>query len=241
MPWISSASLVLATAALSLLVPAQTPPANPNPPSSASGQAAEKPLLIVIDPAHGGSDAGALLTPSTSEKDITLNIARRLKQELNARGVLCQLIRDSDVTLPDDQRAALTNASAPALYISLHASSLGSGMRLFTALLSSSGDSKGPFLDWNSVQAQALPRSKALQSLLLAAVEKTKFPIHAGSAPMRPLNNLRSPAIAIEVSSTTGDASQVSATGYQQMICAALANALASTLPSLRSNPGARP
>ena len=53
-------------------------------------------------------------------------------------------------------------------------------------------------------------------------------------------NNLRSPALAVEISPTTGDVAQVSAQGYQQMICAALANALASLAPSLRPNPGAR-
>jgi hypothetical protein len=57
---------------------------------------------------------------------------------------------------------------------------------------------------------------------------------------VRPLNSLRSPAIAVEISPTTGDAAQVSANGYQQMVCAALANALAALAPSLRSNPGAR-
>ena len=223
-----------------ILAGAQIPPASLNAPA-APPQITERPLLIMIDPAHGGTDPGALLAPSAPEKEITLNVARRLKQELNARGILCQLLRDGDVTLTSDQRAAIVNAADPALYISLHASSQGIGLRVFTALVPESGDDKGPFLNWDSAQSVTVPRSKALQTQLVAAVQKTKFPTRALSAPLRPLNNLRSPAIAIEISPTTGDAAQVSATGYQQMICAALANALASIAPSLRGTMGARP
>jgi len=65
-----------------ILVGLQTVSGNPDA-SAAPPQAmaAEKPLLIMIDPAHGGTDPGALLTASTPEKEITLNVARRLKQE----------------------------------------------------------------------------------------------------------------------------------------------------------------
>jgi N-acetylmuramoyl-L-alanine amidase len=197
-------------------------------------------LLIMIDPAHGGTDPGALLTASTPEKEITLNVARRLKQELNARGISSQLVRDGDLTLTPDQRAAMTNAADPALYIALHASSLGNGMRVFTALLPGSGDDKGPFLSWDRAQSATLPRSKALQAQLVSAVQKTRFPTQASSATVRPLNSLRSPAIAVEISPTTGDVAQVSANGYQQMVCAALANAIASLAPSLHPTGGAR-
>jgi N-acetylmuramoyl-L-alanine amidase len=240
MPWIDAASKLLMAATLAVLAGAQATPASTPSPASPSPQPPERPLLIMVDAAHGGSDPGARLTASTPEKEITLNIARRLKQELNARGILCQLVRDGDVTLSTDQRAALINAADPALYISLHASSQGSGMGIFTALLPDSGDNKGPFLHWDRAQSATLPRSKALQTQLAAAMQKTKFPTHTLSASLRPLNSLRSPAIAIEISPTTGDATQVSASGYQQMICAALANAIASIAPSLRGNMGAR-
>src|SRR5215469_10007898 len=145
------------------------------------------------------------------------SLARRLKQELNARGIPSQLVRESDLTLTADQRAAMTNAADPTLYIALHASSLGNGMRVFTALVPNSDDGKGAFWDWEHVQSATLPRSRALQAQLVAAVQKTRFPTQASSASVRPLNSLRSPAIAVEISPTTGDAAQVSANGYQQM------------------------
>lgn len=210
-------------------------------PVQPSAPPAEKPLLIMIDAAHGGSDAGALLTPTAVEKDITLNVARRLRQELNTRGIQVQMVRDGDLSLSTDQRATIANTANPTLYISLHASSLGGGMRLFTAMLPSGGENKGPFLDWDSAQSVALERSKTIQGQLMAAVQQTRFPVRALAAPLRPLNNIKSPAIAIEISPTTGDAAQVASTGYQQMICSALGNALASIAPALRTNAGVRP
>jgi len=198
-----------------------TPPANPAPAAA----------LIMIDPAHGGTDPGALLTPDTAEKEVTLAVARRLRQELGARGIASQLVRDGDATLSFDQRAGIANSAYPVLYLAIHASSLGSGMRVFTVMLPVAGDSRGPFLNWNAAQSPFLERSKTVQALIMAAIQKTGFPVRALMAPLRPLNNLKVPAIAIEISPTTGDASQVAATGYQQMICAALANAIASIVP----------
>ena len=217
-----------------------TQPETPTP-VQPTAPPAEKPLLILIDPAHGGNDAGALLTPTAVEKDITLNVARRLRQELTTRGIQVQMVRDADVSLSADQRAAIANTADPALYLSLHASSLGSGMRVFTAMLPSGGDASGPFIPWNRAQATALDRSKTIQTQLISAIQQTRFPVRALTAPLRPLNNIKSAAIAIEISPTTGDAAQVASTGYQQMICSAVGNALASLAPSLRTNTGSRP
>lgn len=216
--------------------PSATPapvPTNPIP--------AEKPLLIMIDAAHGGNDAGALLTPTAVEKNITLNVARRLKQELNTRGIQVQLVRDGDWSLSLDQRATIANTADPALYISLHASSLGRGMRVFTAMLPSSGENNGPFLDWDTAQSATRERSKTIQAQLMSAIQQTRFPVRVLMAPLRPLNNIKSPAIGIEISPTAGDAAQVASTGYQQMICSTVANALASITPVLRTNAGVRP
>lgn len=256
MRWISSATQLLLPIALlcaaGLLV-GQTSPSAPPGQSATPTQSTtpamtptqpppvQKPLLIMIDAGHGGTDPGALLTPTVAEKDITLNVARRLKQELNTRGIQVQLVRDGDVTLSADQRAGIANTADPALYVSLHASSLGSGIRVFTAMLPWGGDNNGPFLDWDTAQSAALDRSKAIQAQLISAIQQIRFPVRALMAPLRPLNNIKSPAIAIEISPTTGTAEQVASTGYQQMICSAVANALAAISPALRANAGAHP
>jgi N-acetylmuramoyl-L-alanine amidase len=215
--------------------------ASQNPPATATTPTPGRPALILIDPAHGGSDPGALLALDSAEKDITLAVARRLRQELTARGIASQLVRDGDATLSFDQRAAIANAAYPALYVAVHASSAGSGIRVFTAMLPVAGENRGPFLNWESAQAPFMDRSKSAQAQIVAAVQKTGFPVRALIAPLRPLNNLKVPAIAVEISPTNGETSQIAATGYQQMICAALANAIASMVPSLSGRTETQP
>lgn len=192
-------------------------------------------LLILIDPAHGGSDSGAALNAAFPEKDVTLVLARRLRQELATRGVRVQLLRDSDITLSPDQRAATVNASRPALYIVIHATSQGSGVRLFTAILPIANDNHGPFTDWNTAQASHLPRSRSLVVQIAAAMQKSTFPVHSLSAPLRPLNNVVVPALAIEIAPTAGDVSQLAASDFQQSICAALGSGIASVIPALQA------
>jgi N-acetylmuramoyl-L-alanine amidase len=193
--------------------------------------------LILIDPAHGGSDAGAALNAAFPEKDVTLVLARRLRQELATRGVQVQLLRDSDITLFPDQRAATVNASRPAVYVVIHATSQGSGVRLFTAMLpvANANDTHGPFTDWNTAQASALPRSRVLANQIAAAMQKSDFPVRSLNAALRPLNNVVVPALAIEIAPASGDVSQLASSDFQQSICAALASGIASVAPTLKA------
>lgn len=212
-------------------VTGQTTPTSPSspPPSNLAHN-----FSIVIDPAHGGSDTGALLNPAIPEKDVNLVIARRLRQELTARGIQSVLLRDGDATVPLDQRAAITNSQSPLLYLSLHSTSEGSGIRIYSALLPVGGSNDGIFANWQSAQSASIPRSRWVQQQVFAAVQKTGFPARSFGAPLRPLNNILAPAIAIEISPTTSDVSQLASQDYQQMVCAALANALGSIAPALR-------
>src|SRR5215470_16697653 len=80
---------LLALAARVLLfsqAPVEQPPANLAAPS-AQAQPAPPRYMVMIDPAHGGSDAGAALNPAMPEKDVTLAFARRLRLELNKRDI----------------------------------------------------------------------------------------------------------------------------------------------------------
>lgn len=76
---------------------------------------------IVIDPGHGGNEAGARGVYGTLEKDVTLAIARKLKEvierELKYRVVMT---READVTLPLERRAAIANNNKADLFISIH-------------------------------------------------------------------------------------------------------------------------
>jgi N-acetylmuramoyl-L-alanine amidase len=81
--------------------------------------------LVVIDPGHGGRDPGA---PGASgrniEKDVTLLIARDLRDRLAERGrVRIALTRDGDTTLSLEDRAAIARRLGARLFLSIHADS----------------------------------------------------------------------------------------------------------------------
>jgi N-acetylmuramoyl-L-alanine amidase len=186
----------------------------------------------MIDPAHGGSESGAVLNPTILEKDVTLALARRLRADLGARGFVAELVRDSDINLSTDDRAAKANAAHPALYICLHATSQPGGTGVYTAMLVGNEGTNGPFVDWNTAQFSFLATSRAAEQEIAAAIQKSGVPARSLTAPLRPLGNLTNPAVAVELAPTKADVSQLSAADFQQNISAALANGIAQFLSS---------
>src|SRR5215469_8874048 len=131
------------------------------PPAPAAIQAAPRHFFAVVDASHGGDDSGVALASQLLEKDVTLSLARRLRQELESRGISTLSLRDTDGGLALDQRAAFANTAHPAIYIALHAASDGKGVRVFTALMPAGGENNGPFVAWDTAQAAFLPASQA--------------------------------------------------------------------------------
>lgn len=82
---------------------------------------------IVIDPGHGGGDEGSKTPAGLAEKEITLDVARRLAGRLRAAGYQTLLTRDSDerVLLKDRSRAA--NEQQADLFVSIHVNSFQDG------------------------------------------------------------------------------------------------------------------
>jgi N-acetylmuramoyl-L-alanine amidase len=216
-------------------VPAAAPQSGQPSPASQTAQVAPpvatppKPL-IMIDPAHGGTESGAVLNPTILEKDITLALARRLRLDLGTRGFIAELVRDSDVNLSTDDRAARANAAHPVLYVCLHATSESGGTGIYTAMLAENGETNGPFIDWNTAQFSFLPASRTAQQEIAEAMQKGGMPARSLSAPLRPLANVTSPALAIELAPTKADVSLLSASDFQQNVSTALANGIAQFL-----------
>jgi N-acetylmuramoyl-L-alanine amidase len=88
---------------------------------------------IVIDAGHGGQDPGAIGQGGTKEKDITLDVAQRLKSRLEQYGTYRILLtRGEDVRLSLKERVAFANAHTADLFISIHVNYLAAGP--FTAI-----------------------------------------------------------------------------------------------------------
>src|SRR6202051_2783037 len=119
--------------------PASAPPASSPTPTAAPGNpvAAQSPppatppnslprrYFAIVDASHGGNDRGEALSNTLAEKDVTVAFARRLRQELESRGITTLVLRDSDANLSLDERAFFANTTHAAVYVALHAASSG--------------------------------------------------------------------------------------------------------------------
>ena len=78
--------------------------------------------IVVLDPGHGGRDPGARgVTSAVAEKDLTLALARELRDRLVERGrVRVAMTRDGERSLSLDDRAAVARRLNAAMFVSLH-------------------------------------------------------------------------------------------------------------------------
>jgi N-acetylmuramoyl-L-alanine amidase len=184
---------------------------------SAVGPSPEQ-YFVVVDASHGGDERGAALSDQLAEKDVTLAFGLHLRQQLQGHGITTLVLREGDAAMSLDQRANMANAAHPAIYICLHASSQGAGVRLYTALLPVGSDGHGPFLDWNTAQAGFRIASQTAQSSLAAEFGKRQITVRSLLAPLRPLNNITAAAVAIEIAPQTGKLSDLNSPAYQQLV-----------------------
>ena len=229
---------VTIAAAVPVAAPAAVPPpqaAASSAPSSAASSAnqarpAPRPRpFVILDPAHGGFETGAILSPTLQEKNVTLALARRLQKELEARGIPVVLTRVADNLLTWDQRAISANTSHAALYVALHASAAGHGVRIYTSLIPSAAPSQGKpsFLPWETAQSPFLVQSSSAASAIAAECTSAGLPVRASAAPLRPLNSVTTAAVAVEISPLGSLADELAAPDYQQKVAAALASGIA--------------
>lgn len=193
------------------------------PPAPASRR-----VFAVVDASHGGDDRGEALSATLAEKDVTVAFARRLRQELESRGIATLVLRDSDANLSLDERASMANNLRAAVYIAVHAASNGHGVRLYTSMIPySNEESSGPFRAWATAQEQSTAASQSAVNGVAAELKKQQVTVRALTAPLRPLNNVLTAAFAIEVAPAGTDVSQLTSSDYQQLISSAIASGIA--------------
>jgi N-acetylmuramoyl-L-alanine amidase len=118
-----------------------------------------KSLTFAIDAGHGGSNDGALGCTGAKEKDVTLAVARHLKEQLEDRGAKVVMIRDKDTTIATSDRLKKVLGMDAAMLISVHVNSIG--------LTSNPEDTKGVGLYYK------YPCYRPLSDFLLRDLEKT--------------------------------------------------------------------
>ena len=99
----------------------QTPASAFQPDTTLIQQLGLKVNRIVLDPGHGGKDPGAIGKNGLMEKDVTLKLARMLREKLTEdAGAKIILTRDSDVFIPLEERTAIANSQEADLFVSIH-------------------------------------------------------------------------------------------------------------------------
>lgn len=228
--------------AIEIAAPAGADVAAAAPPPPLPPEAAAPPLLsvprsvlqtIVIDPGHGGSDAGVHGSDGVEEKQITLQVARRLRTLIEMRlGVRVILTRDDDTSVGLDDRAAAANNAKADLFLSLHlnASPIAgvAGAEVFHLRLDREGEDARraaqadavllpvlggatrtiDVIQWDLAQARHVDQSAMLATLLEEALQGAKVPMGAHprqEAPLRVLTSVNMPAALIEMGYLTND------------------------------------
>jgi N-acetylmuramoyl-L-alanine amidase len=75
---------------------------------------------VVVDAGHGGKDNGAFRRYGGAEKSATLDVATRLARKLRESQFRTVMTRSSDVFIPLDERAAISNRQQNAIFVSVH-------------------------------------------------------------------------------------------------------------------------
>ena len=173
--------------------------------------------VIVIDPGHGGLDAGAGAS-GTLEKDLTLALARRIRTRLQTGlDTTVILTRDSDIELSGETRSAIANNNAADLLISLHIgfsrdpSETGASLFVMKAMpspgieatdgIDDAASGRALFQPWYWTYESHLARSRVLgeifQRRLAAAIPGWEFSLR--EAPIGVLRSAAMPAILVEL------------------------------------------
>ncbi len=231
-------------------------PAAVPPPQAPSPLASEAPAVpgglhaIVVDPGHGGDEAGAHGTAGAIEKELTLDLARRLKAALEARlGVRVVLTREDDRRLGLDERAAIANNSKADLFLSLHANAsvqpAAHGATVFhlnadrepadgglapTGIPALGGMRTLDLVPWDAVQERHLTAStrlaEAVAQSLRGRVDLTATPVR--EAPLRVLVGANMPAVLVEAGylSNVDDEKRLGSDEYRNALVQGLVDAV---------------
>jgi N-acetylmuramoyl-L-alanine amidase len=231
--------------------PSATTPTNTD---AASGTAAQNPTvpsragvnIVVLDPAHGGTDLGARGTGGIHESDIVLEFASQVRTALESQGFQVVQTRQGNANPSFDDRSAMANAQRGAIFVTLHIASTGmpGTARVYVMNDLPAGADASGLIPWDRAQAPFLSLSRKLGDQVqgLLALRFKGSPARAQTASVRQLRTTAAPAIAVEISSViVEDRAQLD--HMAPGIADAIARGAAAFRPTyvLPANPGERP
>jgi N-acetylmuramoyl-L-alanine amidase len=194
---------------------APPPSAVQNPNSSAiNPQAVVTPQaaglnVVVLDPAHGGTDPGARGTGGIRESDILLEFAAEVRRALELQGFQVVQTRQGNDNPSFDDRSAMANAQRGAVFVTLHVSSTGlpGTARVYVNSDAVAATDASGLIPWDHAQVPFRSLSRKLGDVVQGMLtDKFKgSPSAAQEAAVRQLRTTAAPAIAVEISSVSVD------------------------------------
>ena len=163
--------------------------------------------IVVLDPAHGGTDEGAHGTEGITESNEVLQFAAATKKALEAQGFQVILTREGNDNPSFDDRSARANAQHGSVFITLHIASTGlpGTARVYVEPESPVPANIAGLIPWDQAQLPFLSLSRRLGDLVQRELAK-RFrgsPDTMQTAPVRQLRTTAAPAIAVEISSVS--------------------------------------
>jgi N-acetylmuramoyl-L-alanine amidase len=190
--------------------------------------------VVVLDPGHGGEDSGAMCS-GVMEKDLTLDIARRVDRLLDSEGVATLMTRvgDSYVSLAD--RAAFGNRATGSIFISIHFNEdnkpVASGVETYYAAHQlNSGSTFASWLPFFSRPPSNSPKpeSQSLAGFIQEALVARTRSVDRGTQARQffVIANVTSPAVLIEAGFITNkdELSKLVSEDYRDQLAAAVAD-----------------
>jgi N-acetylmuramoyl-L-alanine amidase len=186
---------------------------------------------VVIDPGHGGGDAGAVGPSGLTEKDLTLAVALHVKTLLESEGAMQVLLtRTEDVELSSDQRGAIATRFDSDLFISLHGGASRAagapGIEIFYSSPRPMGGAEVPRMR----RRDHSTASRALAEAIAPDQESGGTLAARGirQAPLRILKGLDMPGVLIELGSMTNPTEEtlLQTTDYQRRLAQAVVDGL---------------
>jgi len=161
--------------------------------------------IVVLDPAHGGTDPGARGTGGMRESEIVLDFAAQVRKALESQGFQVVQTRQGDENPSFDDRSAVANAQSGAVFVTLHVASTGlpGTVRVYVNSDLPVATDVGGLIPWERAQTPFQELSRKLGDLVqgLLAQRFKGSPSTAQTAAVRQLRTTAAPAIAVEISS----------------------------------------
>jgi len=212
-------------------------PARPRESKTAQPPTTPSPFaVVVLDPGHGGQDSGAMCG-GVMEKDLTLDVARRIDRLLDSEGVATLMTRVGDTYVSLADRAAFANRLRNCIFVSIHFNEdnkpVASGVETYYAAHQITAGSFLaswlPFL-WRPLSDSPNTESQNLAEFIQEALVARTRAVDRGIQARQffVIANVTAPAVLIEGGFLTNkeDISKLASDDYRDQIAASVADGI---------------